>query len=93
MANHKSALKRIRSSARRRARNRVYTSRTRTLVKQARQSIEKGDDLQQAIEQTRLAISTLDKSAAKGIIHKNNAARHKSRLMKKLATLQAQQSA
>lgn len=91
MANHKSALKRIRSSARRRISNRIYTSRTRTEVKKARLEIE-GGNLQDAIAQTRVAISLLDKSASKGIIHKNNAARRKSRLMKKLAQLEAQGS-
>lgn len=92
MANHKSALKRIRSSARRRMRNRIYTARTRTEVKKARVAIA-GEDVQAAIEQTRQAVSLLDKAAAKGIIHKNNAARRKSRLMQKLAQLQAQQNA
>lgn len=92
MANHKSALKRIRSSARRRMRNRIYTSRTRTEVKKARQAIEAGNDVQAAIEQTRAAISLLDKSASKGIIHRNNASRRKSRLMTKLAQLEAQKA-
>ncbi|MFP4321715.1 MAG: 30S ribosomal protein S20 [Anaerolineales bacterium] len=90
MANHKSALKRIRSSAQRRMRNRVQKSRTRTLYKKATHAIEEGDDLQAAIEQTRRAVSQLDKSVSKGVIHKNQAARKKSRLMKRLAELEAQ---
>lgn len=89
MANHKSALKRIRSSARRRMRNRIYTSRTRTQVKKAREALI-GKDVQAAIEETRKAVSILDKAASKGIIHRNNAARRKSRLMTKLAKLEAQ---
>lgn len=92
MANHKSALKRIRSSARRRARNRTYLSQTRTQVKKARQAIEAGKDVKAAEEELRLAVSQLDKAAGKGVIHKNAAARRKSRLMKQLATLQSKAS-
>ncbi len=88
MANHKSALKRIRSSARRRARNRVYKSLTRTEVKKARQALDSGSDLKAAADQVRAAASQLDKAASKGIMHKNAAARRKSRLMKRLAKLQ-----
>ncbi len=89
MANHKSAIKRIRSTARRRARNRVYLSKTRTEVKKARQAIEKGNDVKAAAEQLRLAVSQLDKAASKGVIHKNAAARRKSRLMQRLNQLQS----
>lgn len=92
MANHKSALKRIRSSERKRVRNRIYISRTRTEVKKARVAIQKGDG-EAAAEQTRAAISQLDKAAVKGIIHKRNAARRKSRLMRQLNALQAQKQA
>jgi small subunit ribosomal protein S20 len=88
LANHKSALKRIRSSARRRARNRVYKSLTRTQVKKARLLVESGGDLKAAADQVRAAASQLDKAASKGVIHKNAAARRKSRLMKRLAKLQ-----
>ncbi|KAB2904538.1 MAG: 30S ribosomal protein S20 [Anaerolineae bacterium] len=88
MANHKSALKRIRSSARRRARNRVYKSLTRTEVKKARLLVESGSDLKAAADQVRAAASQLDKAVSKGVIHKNAAARRKSRLMKRLAKLQ-----
>jgi small subunit ribosomal protein S20 len=87
LANHKSALKRIRSSERKRLRNRVFISRARTEVKQARTEID-GGNLEAARAATLEAISVLDKAANKGIIHKNNAARRKSRLMKHLATLE-----
>jgi small subunit ribosomal protein S20 len=50
-------------------------------------TIEKGN-AEEAAEATRLAISSLDKAAEKGVIHKNNAARRKSRLMKHLAGLE-----
>lgn len=90
MANHKSAIKRIRTSERRRVRNRVYISRARTEVKAARVEIE-NNDLPASREAVLRAIRTLDKAAEKGIIHKNNAARRKSRLMKRLIALEAAQ--
>lgn len=89
MANHKSALKRIRQNEKRRVANRVYRNRARTLVKAARAEIE-GGDVSAAIEATRSAVRDLDKAASKGIIHPRNAARRKSRLMKQLNTLQNQ---
>lgn len=83
MANTKSAIKNIRKSERRRLRNRVYRSRARTFIKKTRRLIEEGK-LEEAQEMARLAISALDKAAEKGIIHRNNAARRKSRLMRRL---------
>lgn len=91
MANHKSALKRIRSNERKRVRNRLVRSRMRTEFKKAQVSIEAGTSLEEARELTRQAVRELDKAATKGVIHPNNAARHKSRLMKRLAQLEAQQ--
>jgi small subunit ribosomal protein S20 len=67
----------------------MYRNRARTLVKQARASISSGD-LQEAIEATRRAVQDLDMAASRGIVHPNNAARRKSRLMKQLHALQAQ---
>lgn len=81
MANTKSALKRIRMSERRHAQNQSYNSRVKTMLKKAEQSIATGTVDQAAVL---AAISTLDKAAVKGVIHKNNAARRKSRLMKKV---------
>ena len=81
MANTKSAEKRIRSNERKRLRNQMYRSRVKTMIRKAEQSIFGGQPSDEAIRE---AISTLDKAAVKGIIHKNNAARRKSRLMKKL---------
>lgn len=81
MANTKSAKKRIRSNERKHERNTMYRSRVKTAVKKAEQSIFSGTPDEATIRE---AISTLDKAAVKGIIHKNNAARRKSRLMKKL---------
>lgn len=89
MANHKSALKRIRQTEKRRLYNRTFRNRARTLVKQARASITTGNN-DAAVKATRDAIRDLDMAASRGVIHKNNAARRKSRLMKHLAQLQAQ---
>lgn len=87
MANHKSAIKRIRQNEKRRLYNRVYRNRARTLVKKARTSIQSGNS-NEAIEATRRAIRDLDMAASRGVIHANNAARRKSRLMKQLNQLQ-----
>ena len=86
MANHKSALKRIRQNEKRREHNRTFRSRARTFVKKARTEIT-GGDAKAAEEATRLAIQDLDKAASLGVIHKRNAARRKSRLMKQLNAL------
>ena len=87
MANTKSAIKRIKQNHRRRLRNRLFTGKARTYVKHARSTIDEGtpEDARQA---TLAAISVLDKAAEKGIIHKNNAARRKSRLMRHLAQME-----
>jgi len=84
LANTKSAIKRIRSSERKRQRNQVYRSRARTYIKQTRALVGEGR-LDEARETAQKAISTLDKAAIKGIIHPNNAARRKSRLMRMIA--------
>lgn len=83
MANSKTARKRIRIAETRRLRNRPYRTATRTFVKKAEAAIRAGD---QAAAQSAVAdaLSMLDRVASKGIIHKNNAARRKSRLMAKL---------
>jgi len=84
LANTASALKRIRSNNRKRIRNKMVRSATRTAVKQAREADAPG-----AASATKDAISALDSAARKGVIHPNNAARRKSRLMKRLNKLQA----
>jgi small subunit ribosomal protein S20 len=82
MAHTRSAIKRIRQAEHRRLRNQMVKSRVKTLIKQARGLIEAGN-----LEQARLsvgdAISALDRAAERGILHRNNAARRKSRLMKR----------
>ena len=79
MANIKSAIKRIRSSERKRQRNKPVRSALKTYVRSAQTQIVTGEDT--APDAVVRAISELDKAAAKGIIHKNQAARRKSRLM------------
>ncbi len=85
MANIKSAIKRNKQNEKRRIRNRGYRGVARTFVTRARTAIA-GKDADAAKAATLAAISALDKAAQKGVIHKNNAARRKSRLMKLLAT-------
>lgn len=90
MANHKSALKRIRQSEKRRLLNRTFRNRARTLVKKARTTIASGS-VEDAIAATREAVRDLDMAASRGILHPRNAARRKSRLMKQLHVLQTSQ--
>lgn len=81
MTNTASAAKRARQSARRYARNRWYRGRSRTFIKRARGFIESGSEAE-ALQAVRDACRALDRAAQKGVIHENNAARRKSRLMK-----------
>ena len=83
MANTQSAIKRIRRSERRRRINQVHRTRARTYVKRTRMLIAAGQ-LEEAEAAAQEAVSSLDKAAQKGIIHKNTAARSKSRLLKHL---------
>ena len=83
MANTKSAQKRIRVSQRKRARNKPVQSQTKTLISKAEELIFSGDT-EQAEGAVTAAVSSLDKAVGKGILHPNNAARRKSRLVKKL---------
>ena len=85
MANIHSAIKRNRSSKRRAARNQAARSKARSAVKDARVAIASGEDVDKNVN---AAASALDKAAEKGIIHKRNAARRKSRLMKAAAKAQ-----
>ncbi|MBP9675901.1 MAG: 30S ribosomal protein S20 [Anaerolineaceae bacterium] len=87
MANIKSAIKRNKQNEKRRQRNRVYRGQARTYVSRARVALN-GQDLQAAEAATLEAVAALDKAAQKGVIHKNNAARRKSRLMKRLAKME-----
>ena len=76
MPQHKSAAKRVRQNAKRRARNRLHRSRMRTMVKKLRQT----EDSAQAQQLLREVKAYLDRLATKRIIHKNKAANYKSEL-------------
>ena len=76
----RSAQKAHRQSLKRRERNRAVKSATKTAVKKANEAIVSGD-LDAARVATREAIIALDKAAQKGVLHANNSARHKSRLL------------
>lgn len=83
MANIKSAIKRNRQNDKRREQNKEFRTSARGFVKKANMAIETGE-VDKAREAVRVASSALDKAAEKGIIHKNNAARRKGAIMKKL---------
>ncbi|HEX2038454.1 MAG TPA: 30S ribosomal protein S20 [Acidimicrobiales bacterium] len=85
MANIKSQIKRNRQNERRRLRNKAVRSELKTRVKAAVQAAEAGADT--GADALRLAVKRLDMAAAKGVIHKNQAANRKSRLMKRIARL------
>ena len=92
MANTQSAKKRIRQNIKRREHNRQFRTAARTYIKKTRQLIEDGN-IEEAEVVMRQAVSTLDKAARKGIIHKGNASRRKSRIMSALAKARANASA
>ena len=91
MPNTESARKQVRVAQRRQLRNKSIQSLCKTSVTKAEKLIFSGE-LEAAQEATLTAISSLDKAAEKGIIHPNNAARRKSRLMKKLNEAQTASS-
>lgn len=88
MANSKSAEKRARVAERRRVRNRVYRSASRTMVRRAEELIEAAER-EAASGAVLKAQAMLDRAASKGVIHPNNAARRKSRLMAKYNQMSA----
>jgi small subunit ribosomal protein S20 len=85
LANIKSQIKRNRQNEKKRLRNRAFRGSARVAVRAARATIDAGTPDKAAVLE---AISHLDKAAEKGVIHKNNAARRKSRLMKALAAVE-----
>ena len=87
MANIQSQIKRNRQNEKRRLRNKAVRSELRTRAKSAVSAFEAGAE--DSAESLRLALKRIDKAAAKGVIHKNQAANRKSRLMKRVAKLEA----
>ena len=85
MANHKSAKKRIKTSEKKRVRNKAALTKVKTMVKKILDSSDK------AVAETNLkeVVSFLDKTAGKGRLHKNNVARKKARLTKFVNGLEA----
>ncbi len=79
MPNTKSALKRMRQNEKRRLRNKAYRTRVKNVIKKIRQFVE-NNDLENAQKALPEAVSIIQKVAAKGIIHKNNASRKISKL-------------
>jgi small subunit ribosomal protein S20 len=88
VANIRSQIKRNRQNERRRVRNKAVRSEIRTRTKSAVAVAEAG--VEDGVEALRLAVKRIDKAAAKGVIHKNQAANRKSRLMRRIAALQSQ---
>lgn len=79
MPNHKSAKKRVRQNEKRRAINRSNRGSLRTQIKKLRAAISGGDQ-QQSQELLGSTVSAIDKAVNKGLLHKNTAARYKSRM-------------
>jgi small subunit ribosomal protein S20 len=87
VANIKSQMKRNRQNEKRRLRNKAAKSEIKTRVKTAVRAVDEG--VETSDEDLRLAVKRLDKAAARGIIHKNQAANRKSALMRHVADVQA----
>lgn len=84
MANIKSQIKRNRQNEKRRMRNRAVRSEMKTRTRGALASATGGEDTEETLK---AAIKTIDKAASRGVIHKNKAARDKSRLVKRINAL------
>ncbi len=86
MANIKSAAKRARQAEKRRQHNMALRSRVRTSIKKVLKAIQAGDR-EAATSAFRAAVPEIDTMVGKGILHRNKAARHKSRLNKHIRAL------
>jgi small subunit ribosomal protein S20 len=87
VANIKSQMKRNRQNEKRRLRNKSVRAEMRTRSKSAVSAAEVGDE--DSAEMLRLAVKRIDKAASQGVIHKNTAANHKSRLVRRIAAVEA----
>jgi small subunit ribosomal protein S20 len=88
VANIKSQIKRNRQNEKRRLRNKSVRAEVRTRSKSAVAAAEAGSE--DSVELLRLAVKRIDKAAAQGVIHKNTAANHKSRLVRRVAAIEAE---
>jgi small subunit ribosomal protein S20 len=91
MPNLPSAKKRMRIEEKRRARNKAVKSTVRTEITQARNAIASTPDAPATEEAIHQALSALDRAVSKGVLHRNNAARRKSRLMARLNKAKAEE--
>jgi small subunit ribosomal protein S20 len=87
VANIKSQIKRNRQNEKRRLRNKSVRAELRTRTKNAVVAAESGAE--NSVDVLRLAIKRIDKAAARGVIHKNTAANHKSRLVRRINSLES----
>jgi small subunit ribosomal protein S20 len=87
VANIASQIKRNRQNEKRRLRNKSVRAELRTRTKNAVSAATSGAE--DSVEQLRLAVKRIDKAAARGVIHKNTAANHKSRLVRRVAAIEA----
>ena len=90
MPNIRSAKKRMRIEKKRYAHHHAVKTTVRTYVTKARSAIAVNAEAPETEEAIRAAISNLDRAVSKGVLHANNAARRKSRLMARLHTVQAE---
>jgi small subunit ribosomal protein S20 len=86
LAHHKSAIKRIKQSAKKTARNRHVSSTLKTYIKRVREAVE-AKDKDAAVAALKIAIPVIDATATKGVIHNSTASRNVSRLTKLVNTL------
>jgi small subunit ribosomal protein S20 len=87
MPNTKSAMKRMRTEEKRRASNHAIKTKVRTYVTRARKAIAAAPAEETTVATVREAISQLDRAVTKGVLHRNNASRRKSRLVHRLKVL------
>ncbi len=87
MANHKSAMKRVKQNIARRMRNRINKSKMKTVVRQVEEALVAGSE-EQANAALQVAIPVISKTAGKGSIHRKAASRKISRLTKRVNTMQ-----
>ena len=89
MANSLSAKKRIRQNAKRRMRNRIDKSAVKTQIRKFMETTKSSKNLEEIEQELRLTQKKIDKLAAKGVLHKNTAARQKSRLVRQFNAVKA----
>jgi len=84
LPNIKSAKKRMRQAEKRRLRNKAIRSYVKTMIKKVLIAIEEGESKEVVLEKVRMAQKAIDKAVSKGVYHRNEGARKKSRLMAKV---------